>query len=387
MDAGPVLRAIAAGLALVAGVAAARAQSPARGASDMARRNEAVAAQLRSRLRATAANADRLKARLEVLEDSVQRERVVDSIRSGPVVAIMRSDSLPADIRQRLAAGVELAWARMREHVGPNSAFVAAHPVEATWRRDPFGWRQVTMLTMVESRGISRYLFGDPSPDEVAVAIVEMYSGIAGELGPESIRRWTRHQAIAVVRNSPRDWERVADALATSEATVARRCDLGELSQCITALELDAGSSADRLHAWYSPGDMAALSSGASSRDSATRALFRRCATTRTTAVCEAAMQHINVPTPVPTPTRAALVAFAVERGGDGAFDRLLAAKAPAAEALAQVSGIPIEQLVAEWQRRAAEAHTPRSLPSLLSTAGALAWMLLFGAVAVRRRP
>jgi hypothetical protein len=88
---------------------------------------------------------------------------------------------------------------------------------------------------------------------------------------------------------------------------------------------------------------------------------------------------------PIPVYLRETVVAHALEIGGSGAWNRLLEdPDMPTGQALAHAAGVPLEELVAEWQAwvlsNRPEAHADLGGSSAL----ALFWVLFFAAVAAR---
>jgi hypothetical protein len=79
------------------------------------------------------------------------------------------------------------------------------------------------------------------------------------------------------------------------------------------------------------------------------------------------------------------LIGLALERGGDGAWARLLEdPDMPPEEALVYAAGVPLVELVSEW-RAWVVSNRPQVYAGLTGTSAlALLWILLFAALAAR---
>lgn len=88
---------------------------------------------------------------------------------------------------------------------------------------------------------------------------------------------------------------------------------------------------------------------------------------------------------PLPGSVRESLLAFAIEQGGDGAWDRLTEDPSmPAGPALEYASAMPLDALVAGW-RELVVSSRPRTFGDLLPRSGlTLMWIVFFAALAMR---
>jgi hypothetical protein len=88
---------------------------------------------------------------------------------------------------------------------------------------------------------------------------------------------------------------------------------------------------------------------------------------------------------PLPGHMRASLVGLALERGGEGAWTRLVENPSmPAEEALARAAGVPLEELVAEWRDWIVTNRPEVYAGTAGKSALALLWIVVFATLATR---
>ena len=103
--------------------------------------------------------------------------------------------------------------------------------------------------------------------------------------------------------------------------------------------------------------------------------------------MCESAARRRGIRYPLSASIKHSLVAFAVERGGEGAFARLMSTDGAASHILAAAAAVPLDQLLAEWRIKAVAAVPARSMPGALEGGTVLLWAAALAALATRRRP
>jgi len=177
--------------------------------------------------------------------------------------------------------------------------------------------------------------------------------------------------------------ERVYRLLATTPSVAVRNCIAGRPDACAAALGL--GVQGDALRVWYTPEER---------RELVTRLDVGRAGSvsqrlcveeSRIEACDELLSEDRRRWAPLPGSVRASLLRFALERGGAGAWGRLLARPdLPPEAALAHVSGLDTDALVSEWRVWLVEGR-PRAYAgfgarSLLTSF----WILFFAAMATR---
>ena len=93
------------------------------------------------------------------------------------------------------------------------------------------------------------------------------------------------------------------------------------------------------------------------------------------------------VPIPLTFATRATLLGLALERGGRPAYARLIGAKGTALQMLSTAAGVTPDSLIREWRTRVLSAAPKSTSPSPVEASVFIAWTLVFGFAASRRRP
>lgn len=177
-------------------------------------------------------------------------------------------------------------------------------------------------------------------------------------------------------------------ALAVTPSKINRSCLVGDVHACAQALGL--GVSPDSWKSWFTPQEERDQVLSRYLFDRRSRALQRACgngsdASCRRLLGQEYARPHRFTPGTLPYSARQSLLWLALQRGGVGAWDRLLKdPDAPPEQALAEVAGVGVDPLVAAWRRWVLERRPDVSagLPGAVLAAGA--WILLFGALAMR---
>jgi hypothetical protein len=209
--------------------------------------------------------------------------------------------------------------------------------------------------------------------------------------------------------------------IATTRARVTRNCLAGDAGACGSAMGLDAplppfrtGRSRDQseeewgeleeqyearqiesLTTWYTPEERRAMVAGnhmltdlrsrPTGRDGQWRVGWGECVEARVSEACDALLVQFYANAPLPGQIRETLVAYALERGGPGAWSRLLDnPEASATEALEYASALPIDELLTGW-RTLIISNRPDTYSAIVPR-GALAvlWVLFFSFLAMR---
>ncbi len=223
-------------------------------------------------------------------------------------------------------------------------------------------------------------------------SLAEVIAAVAGRgywAGADSVLRGWRESSDPVWRIGEASLEPLYEQLVTSPWTVPRRCFQGDLASCRGLLALDP--AAHVLLASYTPEErevMVARAVGyASVRVPAEK--IGACTSRHEAARCADVLVE-TFPAPwshggaLGPPGRQALLALALEMGGAGAFDTLVAsASAPMGARLARTAGVSVDSLVTRW-RNAILAARPRTVT--VTPAGgwaALGWATLLGLMAL----
>ena len=113
----------------------------------------------------------------------------------------------------------------------------------------------------------------------------------------------------------------------------------------------------------------------------------RDCVEQGDVAACDAALRTVPaefIHPPLSSRARGLLVDLALELGGAGAYERLVASRGPLAGRLATAAHVPVDSLVRAWRARAF-AHQPERIT--LRRAGAwaaMAWAVAFALLGLR---
>jgi hypothetical protein len=181
----------------------------------------------------------------------------------------------------------------------------------------------------------------------------------------------------------------VYEELVTSPWLAVRRCFTGDIARCRQGFGLTGGM--DPATDWYAPEDRVRLAIERSSRgaESAGQIAQRKsCAETRRDADCLALLHSLPrefVDPPFTTTARATLVSTALDLGGPGAYDRLLAQpRAPLADRLASAAGVSADSLIAVWRTRVTAFAPMSARVPARSAWAAFGWAVVFGVLALR---
>jgi hypothetical protein len=188
-------------------------------------------------------------------------------------------------------------------------------------------------------------------------------------------------------RTTHADYEDAAIDLASSNAAIARTCYSGSVPACESALGLT--DVHDALSEWYAPEGWRVLVSSWKPPKDAYSVIADRaeCIEKKATQVCERLARSRPVPIPLTFATRSTLLGLALERGGRPAYSRLVGAKGTPLQMLSTAAGVSPDSLIREWRTRVLAATPKSTSPSPVEATVFIAWTLIFGFVAGRRRP
>jgi hypothetical protein len=188
------------------------------------------------------------------------------------------------------------------------------------------------------------------------------------------------------------DLEAIYRVVATRRSQVTRACLAGDVSACASSLSLGTGrQDLTQLSEWYTPEERRALIVAwrpeLMSRFDGPE--WTLCVEGRDHAVCDEILTNFRSIqrdwSPLPQSVRATLLAYAVERGGPGAWERLVEdPDMEPGQALEHASGSTLPELLAGWRARLVE-HRPEPFEDLAPSTGlSLVWTILFAALAMR---
>jgi hypothetical protein len=378
----------AAALAMFALFVASRLAAQESGNAAVSRAADARVKAALDRFVRTANHAERLKAIIDSTRNANAAAPAADSIVGGAIVVRFRGEPPPSGLRARTADAVASASATAAKTLGDQIRLVTGHPLNLVRARFNFFEAEPYVTLNFPGKNVRWHQFRTaPTSEQLTDAILDLYGSLVGGQAPPALRAWSGRGWLSLKPNLHEEWEQAGVALATSRSSFGRRCYEGALADCAIALELNADQPADPLYAWYRPDDFPELVSEYTTTDSAEGALFHLCVTERHTDVCEAAVRRRAARYPLGVSIKDGLVAYAVERGGAGAFGRLMGTTGPVSSILAATAGIPLDELLGEWRANAVAATPAKSLPGPLEGVTILVWTVAFGALATRRRP
>jgi hypothetical protein len=198
---------------------------------------------------------------------------------------------------------------------------------------------------------------------------------------------WSRSSAgagLALDTVLAREWVALRFDFVESPTVVSRRCFGGDIAACMSALELTPTS--DPALEWYDAAGRHEYVYANWVARAADRAGARRCSD-GDDASCLSVLRNLfrdHQPHPDPVAARMTLVRLAVQLGGVGAYDRLLATTGEPSVRLAATARVPIDSIVRVWLQRTREARVASDSLSVQIAVGSIAWILACGALALR---
>jgi len=217
--------------------------------------------------------------------------------------------------------------------------------------------------------------------------VARVFEAVAAEQATNQLRTGLGDQRLGRVPARLLDadgWTDLAIWTATSSSSVARRCIDGRLADCRRLLLI--APTAARLEDWYEPADYPALVERSQwySLDTRMHDLKRRCIEERQFDACSEAAHNMSVPYPIPVgAAHDAVVGIALERGGPHALTRMFAAPSDDLARVEAAAGVPIDSVVADWQRHIVDAKPRHGVSGLIFVA--LWFSTLAYAVSIRR--
>ncbi len=328
-----------------------------------------------------------LRRLIDVREARRQAISVVDTMRYSGLVVVTRG-SKPA----ALGLALPLAWQRLVSRYGDRTGG-APVAIEIEAGEGP----QLSVLTFrtaaaaADRSGPVRgnlVRLAAIGPDSLAEAIAAV-AGRTFWAGTDPVLQGWRESADPVWTVREVNLEALYEQMVTSSWTIPRRCFLGDIASCRDLLALDPTNHV--LLASYTPEErelmVGRVASYALSRVPSDK--IGACMTRHDAARCAEVLVGA-FPAPwsprgaLAPPGRQALLALALEVGGAGAFDTLVAsAPAPMGERLARTAGVSTDSLVTRW-RNVILAARPQTIA--VTPAGgwaAMGWATLLGLMAL----
>jgi hypothetical protein len=346
---------------------------------DVQTRSMATEAALRQRLDSLAPLVDEARVAAEAAD---VRRRQAERVHAGPATDTIQVGPLHVIT---LPAQVDDARAVFRDVWNEGYArFAATSPSLGTV---PFVFQWSSGDERIEARGPVRRVelrrFRPRSAVEATVRTGIAYL-LASDLQGTRVARWAPGNV-----QPPTDPAQVYRQLASAPSVTARACFDGDPEACWVALGADLQDDAYPLTRWYGPEERRALVGRMFSWRRDADDERRACLDQGPVDTCDAYLKALDISpdflAPLTGPARKALLWIALQEGGAGAWDRLLArGDASPGDALRYASGMDERALAAAWRGWVLE-HRPASqagLDPLLLVA--VLWIVAFGALAMR---
>ncbi len=312
--------------------------------------------------------------------DSVRRAALPsDSVRVGPIV--VRSDSHYVDLGRSTA---EQLLARVKRSYGDVGLRALDHPFVIRERGEMNG-QPVIATGIVDSAGVVQLRSSVVAEEK---SLENSWAQKAEELVTDALGREVRDWVGGVIPIDPQDksaWARARVDLLLAPAEGARRCATTQPATCPEALGLVPVE--DPAFKFYSADQRRDLvnDNGRVLRRANQRE-FDRCVIDKLTAVCDSLIHMVPadaIPAPIPADVRRSLVRYALETGGDGAFDRFSkpGTMARRIEAAAQM---PTDSVVARWHARLHDSSTTQTALDATTALASIFWVTVCACLALR---
>lgn len=187
-----------------------------------------------------------------------------------------------------------------------------------------------------------------------------------------------------------REREVIYIELVTSPAPIVRTCHAGDLKACADALGFVP--SEQRIARWWTADGRRRVVTTHFAQyflsRPATRALALACTEAGADSACTRLLEGVDpatLPRPFSPAASLSLARLALDFGGRGAYQRLLAdAASPLPARLAAASGVPFDSLLSTWHARMLASRPERVAVPWWSLALAITWTGIFGLCATR---
>lgn len=333
--------------------------------------------------RASAQNAADYRRRLDSLSRRAVTMDSIRNVRRTTILAVTPLDTVRAGsltvvalhaARGEAAAVAESAWAVIAPTYGHSADALAG---------------QIFVLSSPDQN------YSTPSrPGELPVVATEAYSlplvaaaaGLMTGMADSALKTWERGTFVPALRNQVR-WDFLYIELVTSPWHRVQECYRERLPSCRLALGLDGQDSAAAR--WYDAEDRRQYVRTLGFNTERTQmALQNRCVLQRVNDACEARFDDLTqtqIPTPFSDGARMSLLAFALDRGGRGAYDRLISGRGkPMAVRLAAAAGLSPDSLITAWREQVLSARPNTVALTTRSAWTAVCWCFLLAVLALR---
>ena len=313
-----------------------------------------------------------------------------DSATAGGIRLRFDRSNLGAEMEAAMKAAAERAWIVAESQFGEEArATAGSEPILVNRVRRQFAplvWIEYLEIQLPERSSRITMVRVPMTQQKLTDAVLDIAGTLATSRVPHDMIRWLGFWTPTRPM-SEEEWQDASLDLATSVSTVTKSCYAGSLEGCESALGLTEVK--DPLHEWYSPDGWRVLVSewNPPKADFELVAAHDECVVKKVAATCERLARTRVVPIPLNMSTRATLYALSIERGGPAAFSKILQGTGTPLQILANASGASPNDLVSAWRSRVLRAAPRSDAATPGHVAIVLAWTLLFGVAASRRRP
>jgi hypothetical protein len=225
----------------------------------------------------------------------------------------------------------------------------------------------------------------DGDPESIAYAMVRSVSAAISAKSASGISQWTNGAIpIAPGLDEKVEWATLRLGLVSSPSHLGRSCYLGDVRACRVFLGLD--TVADPVHELYDTlGRQRRVSHVVGGARLYSRVATERCLGGNDDA-CVSVLQGLGGDIAVLSNPymRTSVVAHALRLGGERAAERLLTTPGGPREALAAAAKMPLDSLIADWQRHLGEGSTSGNNVPFTMALSAIGWVALCVFLALR---
>lgn len=316
----------------------------------------------------------------ETRSDSGRRSMIPrDSVRIGSI--IVRADTAFVAIgrkaAERLAPRVERAYGTASQRLARYQFVIRGRSMETS---------PVSVVTgAADSTGEVRLrstVFAEA--DAIAATWAQKVQDLmTGEIDPD-VRHWLR-TTVPLNRMDAESWSHARIDLLVANAEAARRCANDDAAHCSLALGLSPVT--DAAFAYYNARERRTIverHAGVLRR--ADPAFFDRCSAEQSQPACDSLVRMVPseaIDPPVPPSVRQSLTRYALDLGGDGAFDRFMR-PAGVSERLAAAAQVPIDSLIARWREKLLDSRTSSTALDATTALSSLFWIGLCACLSLR---
>ncbi|HEY9228697.1 MAG TPA: hypothetical protein VIP11_18725 [Gemmatimonadaceae bacterium] len=305
---------------------------------------------------------------------------LADTVREGHFVVLV--DSNLADLARRAAAIVN---PKLDRAYGVAAAGLRMHTF--VLRRKIGSTDSTQLVSGIQGRnGELRFASGEVRESR---ALAGSWQAKAEELITQDLEPSVREWVGAPVPSEPATERIIANGrvhLVLAGARSASDCANGRLDRCAQALGLVATS--DPIKTLYDETEQRGMIERyAHVLRKMDEPKYGRCINENRQATCDSLLRAIPVgaiTTSVPAVVRQNFLHYALFIGGDGAFDRLSAAKGTVSDRIAAAARVPTDSVIHGWYETLMHSPSSSTAINMTTVVSSIFWALLCGALSLR---